>query len=60
MTKLKTGDKVKVHYIGTLSDGTVFDNSRDRNESLEFAIDSGQLLKGFNDAVKNFRCRWYS
>ena len=52
MTKLKTGDKVKVHYIGTLNDGTVFDNSRDRNESLEFAIDSGQLLKGFNDAVK--------
>ena len=29
MTKLKTGDKVKVHYIGTLKDGTVFDNSRE-------------------------------
>jgi len=52
MTKLKTGDKVKVHYIGTLSDGSQFDNSRDRGEGLEFAIDSGQLLKGFNDAVK--------
>ena len=53
MTKLKTGDKVKVHYIGTLlKDGSQFDNSRDRGEGLEFAIDSGQLLKGFNDAVK--------
>ena len=53
MTKLKTGDKVKVHYIGTLKDGSQFDNSRDKGEGLEFTIDDGQLLKGFNDAVKN-------
>ena len=53
MTKLKTGDKVKVHYIGTLKDGTVFDNSRDREEGLVFEIDDGKLLKGFNNAVKN-------
>tara|TARA_R100001463_G_scaffold12745_6_gene34342 strand:- start:16876 stop:17310 length:435 start_codon:yes stop_codon:yes gene_type:complete len=53
MTKLKTGDKVKVHYIGTLKDGSQFDNSRDRGEGLEFAIDDGNLLKGFNDAVKD-------
>jgi len=53
MTKIKTGDKVKVHYIGTLKDGSKFDNSRDRGEGLEFVIDDGQLLKGFNDAVKS-------
>ena len=53
MTKLKTGDKVKVHYVGTLKDGSQFDNSRDKGEGLEFTIDYGQLLKGFNDAVKN-------
>jgi len=53
MTKLKTGDKVKVHYVGTLKDGSQFDNSRDRGEGLEFAIDDGNLLKGFNDAVKD-------
>jgi peptidylprolyl isomerase len=53
MTKLKEGDKVKVHYVGTLKDGEVFDNSRDRKEPLEFAIDDGKLLKGFNEAVKN-------
>jgi FKBP-type peptidyl-prolyl cis-trans isomerase 2 len=53
MTKLKTGDKVKVHYTGTLKEGQVFDSSRDRNQPLEFAIDDGKLLKGFNDAVKD-------
>ena len=53
MTKLKEGDKVRVHYIGTLKDGEVFDNSRDRKELLEFTIDDGKLLKGFNEAVKN-------
>ena len=51
MTKLKTGDKVKVHYVGKLKDGTEFDNSRSR-EPIEFTIDDGNLLKGFNDAVK--------
>ena len=52
MTKLKTGDKVKVHYVGTIKEGEVFDSSRDRNQPLEFTIDDGRLLKGFNDAVK--------
>jgi len=53
MTKLKAGDKVKVHYIGKLKDGTEFDNSRKRNEGLEFKIDDDKLLKGFNNAVKD-------
>ena len=53
MTKLKTGDKVKVHYVGTLQDGSKFDSSRERGEGLEFSIDDGKLLKGFNDAVKS-------
>ena len=55
MTKLKKGDKVKVHYVGTLEDGEVFDNSRDREQPLEFAIDDGKLLKGFNKAVKGLK-----
>tara|TARA_R110000803_G_scaffold108584_1_gene176910 strand:- start:2956 stop:3390 length:435 start_codon:yes stop_codon:yes gene_type:complete len=53
MTEIKTGDKVKVHYVGTLKDGSEFDNSRVKGEGLEFIIDDGQLLKGFNDTVKN-------
>ena len=52
MSQAKEGSKVKVHYIGTLTDGTEFDNSRNRDKGLEFTIDDGQLIKGFNDAVK--------
>ena len=53
MDKVKVGDNVKVHYIGRLTDGTEFDNSRIRNEGkgLDFTIGDGRLLKGFNDAV---------
>tara|TARA_R110000824_G_scaffold57118_1_gene155640 strand:+ start:56 stop:490 length:435 start_codon:yes stop_codon:yes gene_type:complete len=55
MTKLEKGNKVKVHYVGTLKDGTEFDNSRKREQLLEFAIDDGNLLKGFNDTVRNLQ-----
>ena len=53
MDKVKSGDNVKVHYIGRLKDGTEFDNSRTRNEGkgLDFKLGDGRLLKGFNDAV---------
>ncbi|MDJ0805258.1 MAG: peptidylprolyl isomerase [Gammaproteobacteria bacterium] len=50
MSAAKAGDTVKVHYTGTLSDGTQFDSSRG-GEPLEFTIGSGQLISGFNDAV---------
>lgn len=50
MIKAKDGDTVKVHYTGTLEDGTVFDTSLDR-EPLQFTLGRGQLIKGFEDAV---------
>ena len=46
----KTGNTVKVHYTGTLNDGTVFDTSIER-EPLQFTIGQGQLIPGFEQAV---------
>ena len=50
MPAAKTGDAVKVHYTGSLTDGTQFDSSLGR-EPLEFVIGSGNLIDGFEQAV---------
>jgi peptidylprolyl isomerase len=50
MQKPKSGDTVRVHYTGTLDDGTQFDSSRGK-DPLEFAIGQGQLIAGFEKAV---------
>ena len=48
------GKKVKVHYVGTLDDGTKFDSSRDRGEPLAFTCMAGQMIPGFDAAVREF------
>ncbi|MDT8423862.1 MAG: peptidylprolyl isomerase [Desulfuromonadales bacterium] len=50
MTYAKQGDSVKIHYQGTLSDGELFDSSRDR-DPLEFKIGEQQVIPGFEKAV---------
>ena len=50
MTQVKRGDNVKVHYTGKLQDDTVFDSSSG-GEPLEFAVGSGQVIQGFDEAV---------
>jgi FKBP-type peptidyl-prolyl cis-trans isomerase len=45
----KVTDKVQVHYIGALLDGTQFDNSRARNEPLEFPVSA--VIEGWQDLL---------
>lgn len=51
MSQAKTGDTVKIHYTGTLDDGTQFDSSAGR-DPLEFTLGSGQVIPGFDKAVE--------
>jgi len=51
MSQAKPGDTVKIHYSGTLDDGTQFDSSSGR-EPLEFTLGSGQVIPGFEKAVE--------
>jgi peptidylprolyl isomerase len=48
--KIEKGNQVKVHYTGTLDDGTMFDSSEGR-EPLAFEVGAGQMIKGFDAAV---------
>ncbi len=51
MAQVKDGSKVKVHYKGSLADGTVFDQSA-ADSPLEFKVGEGQIIPGFEEAVR--------
>ena len=48
----EVGDAIAVHYTGTLDNGDVFDTSRDGDPPLEFMLGSGQMIPGFEKAVR--------
>lgn len=51
MAQAKPGDRVIVHYTGSLEDGTIFSSTYEEDEPFEFTIGEANVLPSFEDAV---------
>ncbi|MBX5483913.1 MAG: FKBP-type peptidyl-prolyl cis-trans isomerase, partial [Myxococcaceae bacterium] len=51
----KPGQSVTVHYVGTLTDGTKFDSSRDRGKGFTFQLGARQVIRGWDQGVAGMK-----
>ena len=52
---IEIGERVAVHYIGMLPDGTVFDSSYERDQPLRFRLGTGRVIRGWDIGIVGMR-----